>query len=101
MRSNLRPTHGDDSCDAVCWLLTGWNRSAEFELKLEDWAEFGLSRFSASRGLATLERALRAVSVYARAESDGAGLRCPAVASSRSNSRQVGNLGLGGDRRRS
>ena len=36
---------------SVCWLLAGWNRSAEFELVLEDWAEFGLSRFSASRGL--------------------------------------------------
>ena len=42
---------------AVCWLLAGWNRSAEFELALADWAEFGLSRFSASRGLDTLERA--------------------------------------------
>ena len=34
-----------------------WTRSAEFELALDDWAEFGLSRFSASRGLDTLERA--------------------------------------------
>ena len=42
---------------AVCWLLAGWNRSAEFELALDDRAEFGLSRFSASRGLDTLERA--------------------------------------------
>jgi hypothetical protein len=42
---------------AVCWLLAGWNRSAVFELALEDWSEFGLSRFSASRGLDTLERA--------------------------------------------
>jgi hypothetical protein len=42
---------------AVCWLLAGWSRSAEFELALDDWAEFGLSRFSASRGLATLEGA--------------------------------------------
>jgi hypothetical protein len=40
---------------AVCWLLAGWNRSAEFELALDDRAEFGLSRFSASRGLDTLE----------------------------------------------
>jgi hypothetical protein len=38
-------------------LLAGWNRSAEFELALEDWAEFGLSRFSASRGLDELELA--------------------------------------------
>jgi hypothetical protein len=42
---------------AVCWLLAGWNRSAKFELALHDLAEFGLSRFSASRGLDTLERA--------------------------------------------
>ena len=42
---------------AVCWLLAGWNRSAELELALDDRAEFGLSRFSASRGLGTLERA--------------------------------------------
>jgi hypothetical protein len=42
---------------AVCWLLAGWERSAEFELALGDWAEFGLSRFSASRGLDTLEGA--------------------------------------------
>jgi hypothetical protein len=42
---------------AVCWLLAGWGRSAEFELELGDWAEFGLSRFSASRGLDELERA--------------------------------------------
>ena len=40
---------------AVCWLLAGWNRSAGFELALHDRAEFGLSRFSASRGLDTLE----------------------------------------------
>jgi DNA-binding transcriptional ArsR family regulator len=37
--------------------LAGWSRSAEFELALDDWAEFGLSRFSASRGLDTLEGA--------------------------------------------
>jgi hypothetical protein len=42
---------------SVCWLLAGWNRSAEFELAMGDWAEFGLSRFSASRGSCTLERA--------------------------------------------
>jgi hypothetical protein len=41
----------------VCWLLAGWSRSAEFELALDDRAEFGLSRFSASRGLDTLEAA--------------------------------------------
>jgi hypothetical protein len=37
--------------------LAGWSRSAEFELALNLWSEFGLSRFSASRGLDTLERA--------------------------------------------
>src|SRR5262249_42148966 len=42
---------------SVCWLLAGWTRSAEFELMLDDWAEFGLSRFSASRGLNELKRA--------------------------------------------
>jgi hypothetical protein len=42
---------------AVCWLLAGWERSAGFELALEDWADLGLSRFSASRGLVELERA--------------------------------------------
>jgi hypothetical protein len=42
---------------AVCWLLAGWSRSAEFEMALDDWPELGLSRFSASRGLDTLERA--------------------------------------------
>jgi hypothetical protein len=42
---------------SVCWLLAGWERSADFELALGDWAEFGLSRFSASRGLDTLEGA--------------------------------------------
>jgi hypothetical protein len=42
---------------SVCWLLAGWRRSVDFELALDDWAEFGLSRFSASRGLDELERA--------------------------------------------
>jgi DNA-binding transcriptional ArsR family regulator len=42
---------------SVCWLLAGWERSADFELALDGWAEFGLSRFSASRGLDSLERA--------------------------------------------
>src|SRR5262249_8894681 len=41
----------------VCWLLAGWERSAEFELKVDDWAEFGLPRFSAYRGLQALEGA--------------------------------------------
>jgi hypothetical protein len=42
---------------SVCWLLAAWGRSADFELALDDWAEFGLSGFSASRGLDELERA--------------------------------------------
>jgi hypothetical protein len=42
---------------SVLWLLAGWERSADFELAWDDWAEFGLSRFSASRNLATLESA--------------------------------------------
>jgi hypothetical protein len=42
---------------AVCWLVAGWERSAEFELELAGWAELGLSRFSASRGLDTLGEA--------------------------------------------
>jgi DNA-binding MarR family transcriptional regulator len=41
----------------VCWLLAGWGRTAEFELVWDDWAEVGLSRSSASRGLDSLERA--------------------------------------------
>jgi hypothetical protein len=39
-----------------CWLSAGWSRSADFELALDGWAEFGLSRFSASRGLDELAR---------------------------------------------
>ena len=42
---------------AVCWLLAGWERSASFELALGGWADLGLSRFSASRGLEQLEGA--------------------------------------------
>jgi hypothetical protein len=42
---------------AVGELLAGRNRSAEFELALDNWAAFGLSRFSAYRGLDTLEQA--------------------------------------------
>ncbi len=42
---------------SVCWRLAGWERPAEFELALESWPEFGLSRFSVSRGLDGLERA--------------------------------------------
>jgi hypothetical protein len=42
---------------SVCWLLGGWERSAEFELVMGAWAAFGLSRFSCARGLAALEQA--------------------------------------------
>jgi hypothetical protein len=42
---------------SVCWLLAGWSRSADFELALDGWAEFGLSRFSGSRGIDGLKRA--------------------------------------------
>jgi hypothetical protein len=41
----------------VCWLLAGWEKSAEIELVWDDWTEVGLSRSSASRGLDSLERA--------------------------------------------
>jgi hypothetical protein len=56
--SSPRQASGRSSrCALVCWLFAGWNRSAEFELALHCSAEFGLSRFSASRGLDELERA--------------------------------------------
>lgn len=42
---------------AVCWLLSGRERSAEFALGLGQWAELGLSRFAVSRGLGFLSRA--------------------------------------------
>jgi hypothetical protein len=42
---------------SVCWLLAGWERSAEFELAPSDWVDFNLSRFSISRGLDELARA--------------------------------------------
>jgi hypothetical protein len=42
---------------AVCWLVAGWRRSAEFVLGSGEWAEFGLSRFAISRGLGYLSRA--------------------------------------------
>jgi hypothetical protein len=42
---------------AVLWLLAGWERSAEVELVLNDWAEFGLTRYSCARGLTALEGA--------------------------------------------
>jgi hypothetical protein len=41
---------------SACWLSAGWSRSAEFELALDGWSEFGLSRFSARRGLDELEK---------------------------------------------
>jgi hypothetical protein len=39
---------------AICWLLAGWEKSAEIELAWGDWSEFGLSRSSAYRGLDAL-----------------------------------------------
>jgi hypothetical protein len=54
---------------AVCWLLARWNRSAEFELALSGWTEFGLSRFSACRGLDSLEEAGLVAAVRRRAQS--------------------------------
>lgn len=41
----------------ACWLRAGWEASAEFELALGGWPELGLSRFSAGRGLDTMEGA--------------------------------------------
>jgi hypothetical protein len=41
----------------ACWLLAGWERSAEFSLALESWADLGLSRDSGRRGLGQLSRA--------------------------------------------
>jgi hypothetical protein len=42
---------------SVCWLSAGWSRSADFELSLDGWVDFGLSRFSVARGLDKLEHA--------------------------------------------
>lgn len=42
---------------SACWLVAGWRRSAEFDLAMGGWAELGLSRHSAGRGLSELERA--------------------------------------------
>jgi hypothetical protein len=42
---------------AVCWLVAGWRRSAEFALGSGDWAELGLSRFAVARGLGHLDDA--------------------------------------------
>jgi hypothetical protein len=42
---------------AVCWLVAGWRRSAEFTLVSGGWAEMGLSRFAIYRGLANLDNA--------------------------------------------
>src|SRR5512135_2064554 len=41
----------------ACWLLAGWERSAEFEMGLSEWVGLGLSRFSTGRGLECLRRA--------------------------------------------
>jgi hypothetical protein len=42
---------------ALCWCVAYWGYSAQFELAMYDWPEFGLSRFSACRGLRALEGA--------------------------------------------
>jgi hypothetical protein len=42
---------------AACWCVAGWERSATIRLALATWAELGLSRFSAGRGLRQLESA--------------------------------------------
>ena len=41
---------------AVCWIISGRERSAEFNLGMDRWAELGLSRFAITRGLRELER---------------------------------------------
>lgn len=41
----------------ACWLAAGWERSGTVELPLGGWAELGLSRQAAGRGLDALERA--------------------------------------------
>jgi hypothetical protein len=42
---------------AVCWIVSGQERSAEFVLGSGRWTEWGLSRFAVSRGLRTLAQA--------------------------------------------
>jgi DNA-binding transcriptional ArsR family regulator len=42
---------------SACWMVAGWERLAEFELSLGNWDDLGLSRFGASRGLKSLQRA--------------------------------------------
>lgn len=42
---------------AACWMVADWGGVAEFELALGEWADLGLSRYAASRGLDGLERA--------------------------------------------
>lgn len=41
----------------ACWLVAGWERSGEFQFGLSEWADLGLLRFSAGRGLRELEAA--------------------------------------------
>lgn len=41
----------------ACWFSAGWIKAGEFELGLSEWAELGLTRFSAGRGLECLSRA--------------------------------------------
>jgi DNA-binding transcriptional ArsR family regulator len=66
----------------ACWLQAGWERSARVEFAPGDWADLGLSRFSAGRGLRSLagaglvtrhERPGRPAVVTLRVPRDGAG----------------------------
>ena len=41
----------------VCWFVAGTERAAAFKLALGEWADFGLSRQAAGRGLDSLESA--------------------------------------------
>ncbi len=41
----------------ACWFVAGWERTAEIELVLSEWAVLGLSRQAAGRGLDALEQA--------------------------------------------
>jgi hypothetical protein len=42
---------------AICWLVCGWGRSAEFKLVASGWVGFGQSQDAISRGLDELEEA--------------------------------------------
>jgi hypothetical protein len=50
----LRLSPGAVRVAMACWLQGGWERSGEVELALGEWAELGLSRSAAGRGVAEL-----------------------------------------------